>query len=146
MQLATQRRFKLPFTREIASCNTSSLQNNLTAGHTTTCICLQFDRSRQYLFTQICVASCKKKLPRVTWPLAVVYFIKQLPNVKMNIRAQLKILIWKAITPRSSITKSYIHFKIALFARKIVSYEIPNTGFPCRTLWSKHFIFRLSKS
>ena len=36
LQLATQRRFKLPFTREIASCNTSSLQNNQTAGHTTT--------------------------------------------------------------------------------------------------------------
>ena len=33
LQLATQWRFKLPFTREIASCNTSSLQNNPTAGH-----------------------------------------------------------------------------------------------------------------
>ena len=41
LQLATQQRFKLPFTREIASSNTSSLQNNPTAGHTTTCICLQ---------------------------------------------------------------------------------------------------------
>ena len=50
LQLATQRRFKLPFTREIASCNTSSLQNNPTAGHTTTCICLQFYRSLKYLF------------------------------------------------------------------------------------------------
>ena len=68
LQLATQRRFKLPFTREIGSCNTSSLQNNPTAGHTTTCICLQFYRSLKYLFTQICVPSCKKKLPRVTWP------------------------------------------------------------------------------
>ena len=50
MQLATQRRFKLLFTREIASCNTSSLPNNLTAGHKTTCICLQFYRSLKYLF------------------------------------------------------------------------------------------------
>ena len=69
LQLATQQRFKLPFTREIASCNTSSLQNNPTAGHTTTCICLQFTGTRNIFFTQICVASCKKKLPRVTAPL-----------------------------------------------------------------------------
>ena len=51
LQLATQRRFKLHFTREIASCNASSLQNNPTAGHTTTCICLQFYRSLRYLFS-----------------------------------------------------------------------------------------------
>ena len=43
-------RFKLHFSREIASCNASGLQNNPTAGHTTTCICLQFYRSLQYLF------------------------------------------------------------------------------------------------
>ena len=57
LQLATQRRFKLPFTREIASCNASSLQNNPTAGHVW-----------NIFFTQICVASCKKKLHRVTAP------------------------------------------------------------------------------
>ena len=55
------------------SCSTSSLQNNPTAGHTTTCIhvCLQFYRCLQYLAIspQICVASCKKKLPRVKAPL-----------------------------------------------------------------------------
>ena len=45
-----QLRSKLPFTRETAPCNTSSLQNNSTAGHTTTCICLQFYRSLQCLF------------------------------------------------------------------------------------------------
>ena len=60
LQLATQQRFKLHFTREIASCNASSLQNNPTAGHTTTCICLQFYRSLQYLFHPN--LRCKKKL------------------------------------------------------------------------------------
>ena len=67
---ATQRRFKLPFT--IASCNTSSFQNNPTAGHTTTCICLQFYRSLQYLFhpnlrskLQEKIASCYSAFKRV---------------------------------------------------------------------------------
>ena len=71
LQLATQRRFKLPFTGEIASCNTSSLQNNPTAGHTTTCICLQFYRSLQYLFhpnfrfkLQEKIASCDSALSK----------------------------------------------------------------------------------
>ena len=71
LQLATQRRFKLPFTREIASCNTFSLQNNPTAGHTTTCICLHSTGAWNIFFTQICVASCKKKLPHVTAPLTL---------------------------------------------------------------------------
>ena len=69
LQLATQRRFKLPFSREIASCNTSSLQNNPTAGHTTTCIRLQFYRSLKYLFhpnlrskLQEKIASCDSAL------------------------------------------------------------------------------------
>ena len=69
LQLATQRRFKLLFTREIASSNTSSLQNNPTAGHTTTCICLQFYRSLKYLFhpnlhskLQEDIASCDNAL------------------------------------------------------------------------------------
>ena len=68
LQLATQRRFKLHFTREIASCNASSFQNNPTAGHTT-CICLQFYRSLQYLFhpnlrckLQEKIASCDSAL------------------------------------------------------------------------------------
>ena len=38
------------------SCNTSSLENNPTAGHTTTTICLQFYRSLKYLFHPICWA------------------------------------------------------------------------------------------
>ena len=58
LQLATQQRFKLHFTREIASCNASSLQNNPTAGHTTTCIVCVFDSTGacNIFFTQICVA------------------------------------------------------------------------------------------
>ena len=69
LQLATQRRFKLPFTREIVSCNTSSLQNNPTAGHTTTCICLQLYRNLHCLFhpnlrskLQEKIASCDSAL------------------------------------------------------------------------------------
>ena len=68
-QLATQRRFKLHFTREIASCNASSLQNNPTAGHTTACICLQFYRSLKYLFHPNLRCKLQEKIAaRVTWP------------------------------------------------------------------------------
>ena len=64
---ATQRRFKLPCTRELASCNTSSLQNNPTAGHTTTCICLQFYRSLQYLFHPNLRSKLQEKKGRKTF-------------------------------------------------------------------------------
>ena len=50
------------FTREIASCNTSSLQNNPTAGHTTTCICLQFHRSLKYLFRPNLLCKLREKI------------------------------------------------------------------------------------
>ena len=68
LQLATQQRFKLHFTREIASCNTSSLQNNPTAGHTTTSICLQFYRSLKYLFRSNLRCKLQEKLSHVTAP------------------------------------------------------------------------------
>ena len=62
LQLATQRRFKLPFTREITSCNTSILLKNPTAGDTTTCICLQFYRSLKYLFHRNFLCKLQEKI------------------------------------------------------------------------------------
>ena len=36
-------------------------------------------------FTQICVASCKKKLPRVTWPLGAVYMSQVSPDNRVDL-------------------------------------------------------------